>query len=583
MLDQKSKEDKNITARKLLYEVYKNLSYKRRLQLILSVLLMIISGVAEVMTISAILPFLTVLTNPELISNYYLLENFIKILGFNEVNNVVIPLTIIFSFIALLSGSIRLTNLWVLNRISALIGSDLSSLCFETILTQPYSYYSQINSSELIGTISTKIIRTVLSILSALQFLTGLIISSLILSTLMIVDYKSTTVTIIVMFFVYFILLKKSRRVLLKNSKVIAKKRNEQVKYLQEGLGGIKEILMGSYQNFYLKPYKKLDLEMRINEANNLFIASAPRFAIESIGISLISFVALFFKLRSNSVESFIPLLATFGLGIQRLLPSLQLSYISISVVRGATSEVFDVLKILKNKNNKSFETRNIKPYKFQNLIKIKNLSFKYLGAKNNVLSEINFDIKKGERIAIVGKSGQGKSTLLEIIMGLQKPTKGALTIDGIDINDPKNFSKKLKWFKSISYIPQDIYLTDGSFIENIAFGIPTKDINYDLVKSSAKISQIEQFIMTTEKKYETNIGERGVKLSGGQKQRIGIARALYKNNSILAFDEATSALDYKTEGDILNSIKSLSKEITIIFVSHRLETINFCDRIIKL
>ena len=167
--------------------------------------------------------------------------------------------------------------------------------------------------------------------------------------------------------------------------------------------------------------------------------------------------------------------------------------------------------------------------------------------------------------------------------MGLQKPTKGALTIDGIDINDPKNFSKKLKWFKSISYIPQDIYLTDGSFIENIAFGIPTKDINYDLVKSSAKISQIEQFIMTTEKKYETNIGERGVKLSGGQKQRIGIARALYKNNSILAFDEATSALDYKTEGDILNSIKSLSKEITIIFVSHRLETINFCDRIIKL
>ena len=387
----------------------------------------------------------------------------------------------------------------------------------------------------------------------------------------------------LLMFIVYFILLKKTKKTLLRNSKGIAEGRGKQIKSLQEGLGGIKEIIMGTYQSFYLEIYRNIDLPMRINEANNLFIASAPRYAVESIGLSLIASLALIFKLKGDSNDTFIPLLATFGLGVQRLLPAMQLSYTNIASVRGNTSEVHDVLKILSYKRNRFSKIKKVKPLVFKNSINLKNINFKYKDSKKDILKEINFDIKKGERIAIVGKSGQGKSTLLEIIMGLLEPTSGKLIVDGFDINDKDNEYQKLQWCKSIAYIPQDIYLTDATFMENIAFGIPKNEINYELVKSSAEISQIANYIDKTEKGYETIVGERGVKLSGGQRQRIGIARALYKKNLILAFDEATSSLDYKTENNIIESIKSLSKEITIIFVTHRLNTIEFCDKIIKL
>lgn len=567
----------------ILKGIYKYLSKKRKLQLLFSISLMITSGLSEVITISAIFPFLTVLSSPEIIWNYPTFSIFLNQFGITDSDQLLKIFSALFCFAALLSGCSRLANLWIINRLSVLIGSDLSCKCYERILTQPYSFHTQVNSSEVIATVSTKIKITVGSIYAFLQFVTGLIISFFLIVCLIKIDFQSSLIASLVISSIYFVISLKTKKMLIRNSEGIAEGRDKQVKSIQEGLGGIKEILMGSYQSFYIKIYRNIDLPMRINEANNTFLASFPRFAVESIAIILIISISLFIKYRSNSSDNIIPLVATFALAAQRLLPAMQLSYNNIASVRGNSSEVLDVIKILNKPKNKILNPSQIDPISLKKNIIIKDLSFQYKGEKRNVLNKVNIEINKGERVAIIGKSGFGKSTLLEIIMGLLEPTNGEILIDGLNINNKNNSLLNYQWRKSISYIPQEIYLTDSSFAENIAFGVPLEEIDLKMVKSAAKKAKISDFISSTKRKYKTFIGERGVRLSGGQRQRIGIARALYKNNSILAFDEATSSLDHKTENDVMESIEGLSKELTIIFVTHRLNTISFCNKVINL
>ena len=212
-----------------------------------------------------------------------------------------------------------------------------------------------------------------------------------------------------------------------------------------------------------------------------------------------------------------------------------------------------------------------------------KNVSFKYSENTLEVLNKINFKIKKGERIGIIGKSGSGKSTLLEVLMGLLQPSKGKLLIDGVDINNSDSPNLVSQWRRSISYVPQDIFLADSSFAENIAFGFKKEELDINRVKDCARRAKISDLIEQSSFGYRTNVGEKGIRLSGGQCQRIGIARALYKNNKILVFDEATSALDNKTESELMESIEALSKDLTIIIIAHRLSTVEVCDKVFSI
>ncbi len=563
-----------------LFDIWILLSSKRKNQLKIHSLIMILSGLAEIITLSAMYPFIIAISNPTNLRNLSILQRFFDIEFFAD--REIIFLVIIFIVSVLLTSVLRLLNLWLIYRMSAVIGSELSTKSFSLVLSQPYSFHINTNSSEIIAAISTKVIKTTLVIQNFLQFITGISITTSLIIGLFIIEPIGSIVAVSFFGALYFVFSLKTKNRLIKNSKKVATKRNIQFKSLQEGLGGIKEILMSGYGDIYTSLYRNADYPMRISESNSQFMASSPRLFVEGAALIFISLLALFLNRNmETNINNTLPLLATFALGAQRLLPSLQASYNSWSSIRGNIAEVQDMLKFLKLPYRKSKYLLESQ-IKLQRNIILKKISFRYKENSNWILKNIDLTINKGDRIGIIGKSGSGKSTLLEIIMGLLNPAEGSVAVDNKKINIKNDISLQLSWRKTISYVPQSIYLSDNTIAENIAFGEQPELINYKFLKRCAIVAEIYSFIENLPDGFQTFVGERGVKLSGGQKQRIGIARALYKRKNIIAFDESTSALDSDTEKKLIRNIQDFNSEITVLIIAHRRSTLSFCNRIVK-
>ena len=284
------------------------------------------------------------------------------------------------------------------------------------------------------------------------------------------------------------------------------------------------------------------------------------------------------------STKEILPILGAFALGAQKLLPAMQQSYNAWATINAYSSEILNVINSLKQKVeinlDKSITSNNLKKRKPFEKIKFDSLSFKYNNKENLIIKDLNLVIYKGDKIGIVGKTGCGKSTLIDLLIGLLIPYQGQIIVDGNSIHSKNNIEQ---WREKITHVPQTIYLTDNSFAENIAFGIPKKNIKLNKVKKAANLAKISSFIESTSNGYDSLVGEAGIKLSGGQRQRIGIARALYKNTEIIILDEATSSLDKKTEKEVMESINKFGKEKTILIVAHRISTLDFCDKVIEL
>ena len=287
---------------------------------------------------------------------------------------------------------------------------------------------------------------------------------------------------------------------------------------------------------------------------------------------------------NTNKELLIIPTIGTMALGAQKLLPALQQIYNSWAGVKGMSSSIYGVLKMLEQEMNIQNTYKSIKPYVLKSGIKFRNVSFSYGNdSKKYDIRDLNLTINKGQVVGIIGKTGSGKSTFVDLLMGLLKPTKGEILIDENNLYDEKNYKTLSSWRSAISHVPQDIYLSDNSIEENIAFGENLSQISRIKVKKAAKFAQIESFIANLPEKYGTYVGERGIRMSGGQRQRIAIARAIYKNSKILVLDEATSALDTKTEREVMSSINKVSKNLTLIIIAHRKSTILNCDRILHI
>jgi len=294
------------------------------------------------------------------------------------------------------------------------------------------------------------------------------------------------------------------------------------------------------------------------------------------MGLVLITLVAFNFTLENKNIEAAIPLLGGIALGAQRMLPMLQLAYQGWSSILGSQGSLIDILEFLDQ--NISIQN-NKEDIQFNENIVLKDISFRYKNDQKNVLNNINLEITKGSCIGFIGQTGSGKSTILDILMGLLVPTSGKLMVDGREI-----VTNNLKsWHKNISHVPQDIFLSDTTIKENIAFGIPPHEINMVKVIKAASMAQLDDVINDLPEKYNTFVGERGVRLSGGQKQRIGIARALYKESKLMIFDEATSALDGDTEKEVMKSIESLDNNLTILIIAHRVSTLSVCNQIVEI
>lgn len=561
-------------------QLWKNISKLRRKQLAILACIMLLASLAEVVSIGALLPFLGVLMAPERLFSDDRLQPMIELLGVTEGNDLLLPLTVIFVFAALFSGAMRLILLWGQTRLGFAIGADFSFKMYKNILYQPYSIHISRNSSEVISGVSSKANSVVNYILlPVLYIISSVLILLAIMSALIIIDPVVALIVFSSFGVMYSLILFSTKRRLAYDGSRVNLESIQVLKALQEALGGIRDVLIDGTQAIYCKIYRDADLPLRRSQANIQIISSSPRFLIESFGTALIAILAYKLVRLETGVAGTIPLLGVLALGAQRLLPVLQLIYWSVSNIRGHQSTLKEVVDFLNQSSSQELDLASVGHIKFNERIRLTNVNFNYSETSPLVLKNINLEIPKGIRIGFMGSTGSGKSTILDLIMGLLQPSKGNLEIDGILIS-AKNCQS---WQRHIAHVPQTIFLADATIAENIAFGIPADNIDHQRVKQSARQAQIAQTIESLDKQYDTFVGERGILLSGGQRQRIGIARALYKQADVIILDEATSALDNETERTVMESIDLMGSKITIIMVAHRLTTLKNCDNVIEL
>ena len=571
---------KNRPIIQLFQDLWIHLSSRRRKQSGLLLILMLFGSFAEVISIGAVLPFLGVLVAPEKIFENEFIQPIIQILEISEPSQLILPLTIIFALAVIIASTMRVFLLWVTTRLSFAMGADFSILIYRLQLYQPYSEQCIRNSSDVISGIQNKTDNVIFAtIIPFLTILNSIFVMLTIFTVLVIVDSVIAITVFGSCSIVYGVIIFIKRKHLMEDSNLIARETSNRINALQEGLGGIRDVLIDGSQSTYCNIYRKSDLSLRYAQGTNIIIGATPRYLMEAVGMVLIALLAYFLAQRPEGVSSAIPILGALALGAQRLLPAMQLSYQSWTSIRGGQASLQDALELLGQSLPEYANKPDPLPIVFNNNIKLKQVDFRYRKELPFVLQHINLEIKKGSIVGVIGPTGSGKSTLIDIIMGLLEPSNGTMEIDGDAINNQNNRS----WQVHIAHVPQAIYLADTSIEENIAFGQPKENINFDRVRIVAEQAQISNAINSWPKQYQTRVGERGVQLSGGQRQRIGIARALYKNADVIIFDEATSSLDSETESSVMQSIESLGNNVTMIIIAHRLSTLKNCSQIIEL
>ncbi|MEA9601103.1 ABC transporter ATP-binding protein [Polynucleobacter sp. MG-28-Ekke-A2] len=560
--------------------LWRHINRRRRLQFALLLILICLGSFAEIISIGAVLPFLTILASPSRVFDLPAAQPLISYFNIKSPDQLLAPLSIIFGVAVILTGFMRMVLLWASTRLSFAAGADLSNGIYRRTLYQPYSTHIARNSSEIINGISNKADVVINSIIMPiLTLLNSVVVLVFILTALLFVDPRVAIAAFGGFGIIYVLIIQTTRKRLLENSKTISRESNHVFKSLQEGLGGIRDVLIDGSQEVFCQVYRSADERLRMAQGNNLFISHSPRYGMEALGIVLIICLAYVMSKSADGADAAIPILGALALGAQRLLPALQQAYGAWSNIKGGQVSLDDTLDLLDQPLPAYSDQVEVSPLKFENSIVMHGISFRYTEDTPWVIQEIDLEVKKGSRIGFIGETGSGKSTLIDIAMGLLLPTKGQLLVDGVLITEVN----ARNWQPHIAHVPQAIYLADSSIAENIAFGLRKEDIDYHRVIEAARQAQISDIIEKLPNKYQTLVGERGVRLSGGQRQRIGIARALYKKANVIIFDEATSALDGGTEEAVMQAIEGLSKDLTIFIIAHRLTTLKKCDRIIEL
>ncbi len=564
----------------LLIRLWHHLSQRRRVQFALVIGLILVSAFAEVVSLAAVLPFLGILVSPDRVFSHPFLAERALAWGITSADKLVLPLTVAFAAAALMSGVIRILLLWVSNRLAFASGADLGIEVYRRTLYQPYHVHLARNSSEVISGITTKVNGVVFGVLlPSLTLVSSTVLFVAIMIALIAIDPWVASVAAIGFGASYALITWMSRRQLKSNSQLIAHEQTQVVKALQEGLGGIRDVLLDGTQPVYSSIYRQADHTLRRAQGNNNFIGQSPRYFMEALGIGLIATLAYALSREVGGIATALPVLGALSLGAQRLLPTLQQIYSAWASIVGNQGSLADSIALLDQPLPADLLLATPPPLLIQNNIRFENVRFRYTSDGPWVLNGYNLTIPRGARVGIVGSTGSGKSTSLDLLMGLLTPTDGEVLVDG----QPITGNSLRAWQRSIAHVPQSIYLADATVAENIAFGVPPDTIDMYRVQQAARQAQIAYFIENSPEGYQAYVGERGIRLSGGQRQRIGIARALYKQARVLVFDEATSALDNATEQSLMDAIDDLSNDFTILLIAHRLTTVRNCDLIVVL
>ena len=563
----------------LLRRLWHHILLRRRRQFMLLLVLMLLTSFSEVLSIGAVLPFLGVITAPDRIFQLTAAQPIIQALKLNDPSQLLLPITVAFGVAVLIAGAMRLLLLWGNARLSLSTGHDLSINVYSRTLYQPYAVHCSRNSSEVINGITRKITGAISTISSIITIVSSGVMITVILIALLSIDPVTALMAFGGFGLIYAFIIRLTRYRLLINSQINARESTNVIKSLQEGLGGIRDVLIDGNQATYCQIYRNADLPLRRVQASNVFISGSPRYAVEALGMMLIAGLAYSLAQQTDGITKAIPILGALALGAQRLLPVLQQAYGAWSGIRGSQASLQDVIELLDQPLPDYAYQPAVQPLPFKNNISLKQLGFCYTTQTPYVVKHINLSIAKGSHIGFIGATGSGKSTLLDIIMSLLQPTDGKLEIDCQAVTP----SNQRAWQAHIAHVPQAIFLADSSIEENIAFGVSKDQIDHERVRKAAQQAQIANTIESWTNQYQTFVGELGIRLSGGQRQRIGIARALYKKADVLIFDEATSSLDNETEQAVMQVIEQLSKDLTLLIVAHRLTTLINCTQIVEL
>ena len=569
------------STRELLLGIAGYLTARRKSQLVVLSLFTLASALAELVSLGSVLPFLAVLTEPEQLWKAHWIQQLASKLGWGSASELLGPAAGVFAFAAVTAALVRLTNLWLGGQLAAAIGSDLSCEAYRKTLYQPYSFHVKRNSSAVINSVTGQVGTTVAAVNIVLQTTTSTLVAISLLIGLLWIDWAVALSAAVLFGGSYILIGFFSRRALVVNGRIINDSRAGVVKSLQEGIGAIRDVILDGTQNIYLDIYRTSDRPQRQYQARNQFLSLFPRFSLEALGLIAIAVLATVLSAQKGGGASALPVLGAFALGAQRLLPAMQQTYSGWSSLKGFAADLEGVLEMLQQPLPAVLEVNQ--KLVFNSEVCFHDVFFSYGQGHEGVLKGLRLKIALGQRIGFVGSTGSGKSTTVDLLMGLLSPTQGQILVDGLDLHDPDHPERLLAWRLAIAHVPQSVYLADSSIAENIAFGVQKDKIDLNRVRLAAQQAQIASFIEASPDGYYSFVGERGIRLSGGQRQRLGIARALYKKAQVLILDEATSALDNDTEQLVMDSINQLDRNLTVVMIAHRLSTVAKCDRVIRL
>ncbi len=559
---------------------YFTINIDKRKKITILIILMTISSIMEFLSIGSIVPLISTFLNYDFAkSSNFFIKFFYDY--FNNFSNFQTTLIIIFGFIIILSAIFRLAVFRLSLKLTALISSDLASNIYKSTINQSYNKFIKQSTNVIISSVTEKNAKITGVILALFQFFSGIIITLGILTALLVHNFSLTMILIIALATLYILVASLSKFYLKKNSKVISKYSEYRIKFLQESFGNIRDIILDKLQNIFFKIYFASEKKFRLAEANISTIAGFPKIIIESFGIILLLlFVSIYFGDSQDNNSKIIISLGVFAYAANRLLPMFHSIYQAWAQLLGNLNILEDVKLTLNNEiiNQKELDNQISKKTNF-NRITFEDMNFSYNKNNGQVLEKINLSFDLNQKIGIVGKTGSGKSTFIDLIMGLLNPMSGKILIDDKELRgDIKDL-----WQMQIAHVPQDIFLINDTIKNNITFNIDEKNIDTKKLEEVISISELKDFVDNLDKGLNTVVGENGINISGGQKQRIGIARALYKDKKILIMDEATSALDYETENKIINNITQNSNNITLISITHRIGSLRNFDKTINL
>jgi len=566
--------------------VWRLLSRREKFASGLMMLIAVLGAGAQVMMIGSVMPFLSIISNPTIIETNTILRSVYEYFGFTEHHSFVVWIGVVTILVIVSANMVMVLRQYAIHRFTFRRVHSISIRLAKSYLSREYVYFLDKSTGDIskrilseANSISTSFLRPAVDLVSATLSVAAIVLFLMFVNP--VVTIAGAALVICVYGLLYFGVAAKLR--FLGEERLSANR--DRFTTIGEAFGGIKDIKILGKEDLFFRKFEVTSRRVAETDIMKNILSDLPRYGIQAIFFGGVVVLCLFmidpvsFNQGGSSLKDIVPTLGAFALAGQRLLPEAQKIYASLTKIVSGTASVKSVYEDTLFSSNQDAAPEASDP--FQSHISISNVSYRYPGATVDSLSEISFEIQKGRKIGVVGGTGSGKSTLADLCLGLLSPSGGVFQVDNAVIDTR---IKRQSWRSRVGYVPQEIFLIDGSFTDNIAFGVDPKLVDMQRVIECAKNARLHDVVMNhSEEGYDSKVGERGIRLSGGQRQRIGIARALYRGADFLVMDEATSALDNETEREVIAAIDNLPAHLTVMMIAHRLTTLRGCDEIITM